>query len=427
MSFRTGRDLARLSLPADKSEVFHFDTETRGLSVRLQRAGKPSFVVWYTSGGKRKRVTLGSVAGMTLEDARLQAGEIVNGARKGRDAGAERKQARAAAAAKAYTLVDLIRDYVTEYAERNHKPHTLVDTRRYLERDWKPLHGLPAGDVTRREVSARLLELTRSTGAVGANRARGKLSGCFSWGMRAGLVDHNPTVQTVVNPEASRERVLAIEELAAIWRATDDGSAHGAIVRLLMVTGQRKSEIGGLAWPELDRGNAMIVLSSARTKNGRAHEVPLSRQAFAVLRGFPDLGPRCPFVFGRRGQSPFSGWSRCKERLDERIARQRAQRRLGRPLGDGEQPDSADHLAPWCLHDLRRTFATLAAEHELIEPHVIEAILNHVSGHRGGVAGIYNRAAYREPKRRGLQAWTDWLESVIEGREPASNVVALAG
>ena len=99
----------------------------------------------------------------------------------------------------------------------------------------------------------------------------------------------------------------------------------------------------------------------------------------------------------------------CKERLDARIAEQR-----GAPL------------APWCLHDLRRTFATLAAEHELIEPHVIEAILNHVSGHRNGVAGIYNRALYREQKRDRLAAWADWLEATVEGRAPAGNVVVLS-
>jgi integrase len=219
--------------------------------------------------------------------------------------------------------------------------------------------------------------------------------------MRAGLLgelDVNPVVNTIRAEETSRERVLTIAELRAIWQATDDGTNHSAIIRLLMLTGQRKAEIGGLAGAELDRSNALIVLSGQRTKNGRPHELPLSRQAFAILREFPDLGPRCPFVFGRRGQAPFSGWSQCKARLDARIAEQQ-----GAPL------------VPWHVHDLRRSFATLAAEHELIEPHIAEAIMNHMSGHRNGVAGVYNRAAYREQKRVGLQRWADWLEGVVAG------------
>jgi integrase len=408
MAFRNQGDLDRLTLPAGKGEVFHFDGRCPGLSVRIQATGKPAFVAWFTTAGKRKRITLGAVAGMDLDQARGQATEIVNAARDGRDPGQERKLARIAAA-DVLTVGGLIGAYLREHAERHQRPRTLIETRRALEHHWKPLHALPAADATRREVSARLLELARSTGPVGANRARANLSAAFVWGMRAGLVDHNPVIGTVKGEETSRERVLSIEELRAIWQATAELNAHDAIVRLLLLSGQRKAEIGGLAWAELDRANAMVLLTGQRTKNSRSHELPLSRQALRILREFPEL-PRCPYVFGRRGQAPFSGWSRCKARLDARIAEQQ-----GAPL------------APWCLHDLRRTFTTLAAEHGLIEPHIIEAILNHVSGHQGGVAGIYNRSLYREQKRRGLQVWADWLEAALEERAPAANIVALAG
>jgi integrase len=408
MAFRNQGDLDRLTLPAGKTEGFHFDERCPGLSVRIQRTGKPAFVTWYTIGGKRKRITLGAVAGMELDQARRQATEIVNAGRDGRDPGQERKLARIAAA-DVLTVGGLIGAYLREHAERHQRPRTLIETRRALERHWKPLHALPAADVTRRDVSARLLELARSTGTVGANRARANLSAAFVWAMKAGLVDHNPVIGTVKGEETSRERVLSIEELRAIWQATAELNAHDAIVRLLILTGARKAEIGGLAWTELDRANAMVLLSGQRVKNGRAHELPLSRQAFAILREFPEL-PRCPFIFGRRGQAPFSGWSRCKARLDTRIAEQQ-----GAPL------------APWTVHDIRRSFATLAAEHGLIEPFHIEAILNHVSGHRNGVAGTYNRALYREQKRVGLQRWADWLEATMEGRAAAANVVALAG
>jgi integrase len=202
-------------------------------------------------------------------------------------------------------------------------------------------------------------------------------------------------------------------------------TAHSAIIRMLLLTGARKSEIGGLMHAEIDRERGLVALPGERTKNWRPHELPLSRQAQAILAEFPEQ-PKCPYVFGRRGQAPFSGWSRCKERLDARIAEQRAEQRLGRKLKEGERPEKDDYLAPWVVHDLRRSFTTLAAEHGLAEPAHIEAILNHVSGHRDGITGIYNRAAYREQKRIGLQRWADWLEAIVEGREPASNVVALA-
>jgi integrase len=408
VSFRTQRDLERLTLPPGKSEVFHFDQRCPGLSVRIQRSCKPAYVAWYTIGGKRKRLTLGAVAGMALDQARRQATEIVNAARDGRDPGQERKVARIAAA-DVLTVGGLIAAYLREHAEREQRPRTLIETRRNLERHWLPLHALSASDVTRREVSAQLLALARSAGTVAANRARANLSAAYVWAIKAGLVEHNPVVGTLKGEEASRERVLSPAELAAIWHATAELSAHDAIVRLLMLTGARKSEVGGLAWPEIDKPMGLWLLSAERTKNKRPHEIPLSTQALAILREFPQL-PRCDYVFGRRGQTPFSGWSRCKERLDARIAKQQ-----GAPLRE------------WNLHDLRRSVTTHMAELSIAPPYIIEAILNHVSGHKGGVAGVYNRAVYRQEKRKALQSWANWLEATVEGREPVGRVVAFAG
>jgi integrase len=164
-----------------------------------------------------------------------------------------------------------------------------------------------------------------------------------------------------------------------------------------------------MAWSKIDRERRLWVVPGQRVKNGRAFELSLSRQAWEIVAEFPEL-PRCPFIFGRRGRAPFSGWSQCKARLDARIAEQQ-----GAPL------------APWRVHDLRRSFATLSAEYGLIQPHIIEAVLNHASGHQGSVAGIYNRSHYRAEKAAALKRWADWLDGIVEGRAPASNVVALAG
>jgi len=166
----------------------------------------------------------------------------------------------------------------------------------------------------------------------------------------------------VKGEERTRERVLSSDELAAIWRATSGLTSHDAIVRLLILTAARKSEVGGLAWAELDRDRALWTVPAARYKTKREHEVPLSRQALGIIAEFPEL-PRCPYVFGRGGRAPFSGWSRCKERLDTRIADQ-----AGAPL------------AEWNIHDLRRSAVTHMAEEAIAPPHIIEAIVGHVSG-----------------------------------------------
>jgi len=393
MAFKTQRDVDRLTLPAGKSEAFFFDGRVPGLSVRLQRTGAATFAVWYTAGGKRKRMSLGPVAGISLEDARRRAAEIQGAARAGRNPAQERELARAAAA-EVLTLADLIGAYIEHHAERRHRPRTMVETKRYLNGIWSPLGASPAADVSRRAVSARLLEVASERGPVAANRARSKLSGAYAWAIRAGLVDVNPVVGTVQSEERSRERVLSPAELVAIWHATGDGSAYGRIVRLLLLLGVRRDEAGGMRWDELSDG--VWTIPGSRTKNGRELELALPPLAVDLIEAQRDQDTNlyldAPFVFGRAGRAPFSGWSRCKARLDERLAEQ-----TGAPM------------APWTLHDLRRSFVTHCAEQGLAQPHAIEACVNHVSGHRAGVAGIYNKATYRNEKAAALKKFADWF------------------
>ena len=148
-----------------------------------------------------------------------------------------------------------------------------------------------------------------------------------------------------------------------------------------------------------------------RTKNGLPHDVPLSTQVIALLRGVSRRDGR-DLLFGA-AEGPFSGWSLAKRRLDRRVARQRAEARLGRPLKTQERPESRDALPQWALHDLRRTVVTSMNEIG-IAPHVVEAVVNHVSGRaKAGVAGVYNRATYATEKRMALQAWGDHLDQLL--------------
>jgi integrase len=289
-------------------------------------------------------------------------------------------------------------DYLT-VQERTMKPRSLEESRRHLERHWKPFHRLSLEGVSRPLIAARLRVIAEDSGPVAANRARSTLSAMYAWAIGEGLCEANPVIG--VNKAAEnkpRERVLSDAELVAIWKAAPD-NAYGRIVRLLMLTAQRREEIGGLRWPEVTLDQSpMIMLPGSRTKNHRAHEVPLSGPAAAILEAQPRIVRR-DIVFGG-GEGGYSGWSKSKAALDESCA-----------------------VKDWTLHDLRRTAATRMADLG-VQPHIIEAVLNHISGHKAGVAGIYNRSSYAAEKRAALDLWANHLIVAIAKAEGA-NVVEL--
>ena len=202
----------------------------------------------------------------------------------------------------------------------------------------KSLHSLPLAKVDRRAVAARISAVAAECGEVSANRTRASLSAFFAWAMREGLLDSNPVVGTNRQPEKSRERVLADDELKIIWDALGPDD-YSTVVRLLMLTGQRASEIAALRWSEIV--GDQIVLPPGRTKNGRQHTVPLVATALAF---FDDRPRNDEFVFGRRSGRPLGGWGACKAALDQRIR---------------ERGGKVEH---WTHHDLRRTVATWMAE-----------------------------------------------------------------
>ncbi|MEI6537786.1 MAG: site-specific integrase, partial [Verrucomicrobiaceae bacterium] len=191
-----------------------------------------------------------------------------------------------------------------------------------------------------------------------------------------------------------------------IWNACRDG-AYGSIVKILMLTGQRREEVGGMAWSEIEIKQALWSLPRERTKNDRPHDVPLSALAVAVIEAIPKRPDR-ELVFGE-GEGPFSGWSKSKAALDRRISV--AQKKAALTLGQKLKP-----MPPWRLHDLRRTMATRMGDLG-IGPHIIEAALNHISGARAGIAGIYNRSLYSAEKRAALNVWGEHLLGLVSGQE----------
>jgi integrase len=374
--------LLKLSLPPDKSDAIFFDDELPGLGVRIRAGGSKKFVVDYRQGGLRRRHTLGSAKVLTLEEARRKARKILVAVDDGKDPAAEKAAKRAAAGLIFGAVVD---DYLAAIQMR---PRSLAMVTHHLKNHWKPLHKLPLSAVNRATVASQIRAIAKASGIVAANRARSALSAFYTWAIGEGLCESNPVIGTnTAGEETPRDRVLSDAELVAIWKGLPD-SDYGCIVKLLMLTGQRRDEIGSLRWSEVDVDGKMIELPADRAKNGLPHRIPLSDEALAVLKSCI-RSPAREYVFGDSANG-FSGWSKAKARLDNLT-------------GINE---------PWVLHDLRRTAATRMADLGVL-PHIIEAALNHVSGHKRGVAGIYNKATYEPEKRAALELWANHIRAAV--------------
>ena len=189
-----------------------------------------------------------------------------------------------------------------------------------------------------------------------------------------------------------RERVLTDAEITQLWRACGDNQ-FGTIVRLLLLTGCRRMEICGLRWSELDLETGILRLPAERTKNKRSHTLPLPPLTLDIIATVPRIGGR-DNLFGERSELGFTQWG-AKRDLDARLA---------------------GKVAKWVLHDLRRTCATGLADIG-IAPHIIEQVLNHVSGHKVGVARIYNRSSYAREVKAALALWAEHVRALVEGGE----------
>ena len=292
------------------------------------------------------------------------------------------------------------------------KPRSYVETERHLKVHVKVLHGSPIEAVTRRAIAGRLAEIEKHNGPTARNRVRASLSAYFTWAAKEGYVDANPVAFTNKAEEKARERVLSDEELRAIWLAAGDDQ-FGTIVKLLMLTGARRSEIGGLTWGEVSPTLPLITLPPTRTKNGREHFVPLSEPALAILRTQPRraMGDGTPreYIFGNIVGCGYQNWSRGKVDLDARIEASH-----GRAL-------------EFRLHDFRRSVSTALHDRFGVSPHVVEEILGHVGGHKGGVAGTYNKAIYLEERRRALDLWGAHIMELVTGKPAKGRVVDLHG
>jgi integrase len=391
-----------LKLPRGKTDLIAFDNQRPGLGVRVRvMAGgvvNRTWVVQLRVAGRSQRHDLGPVTATPTMRARELADDIFAKARQGIDPAAEKRNASAKAAE---VFEPLAADYL-KAAKKRLRQRSYDEVKRHLETHCAPLNRKPIHEIDRKMVADRLKKIAEASGAVSANRVRASLSAMFTWAIKQGLAEQNPVAGTEKQKEAARDRVLSAAEIAAVWRACGDDD-YGRIVRLLILTGQRRDEVGGILESELQRDLRLWSLPAERTKNALPHDVPLSAASLALL---PEFSDERQWIFASRGkqnrQGPFSGWSHSKAELDKRVKAAAA---------DGRA------LAPWTLHDLRRSAATGMAEIG-VQPHIIEAALNHISGARRGVAGIYNRAQYADEKRDALKRWAEHVQAIVAGAAP---------
>jgi integrase len=391
----TAKTTVAAKLPAGKTDLIHFDDALPGFGYRLRLGSgnevRRSWVVQYRRAGATRRLLLGSAEVLNADRARTAAKEILAKVALGEDPQADKIARRAQ---DEHTLRAVAENYLAAKAKVV-RPNTYRELERFLTGPhFKPLHSMAIDQITRRDVAARVAKITTESGSPCAANARAALSALYAWALGHGLVEINPVVGTIAPERAqSRERVLIDAEIVAIWRASGDDDI-GRIIKLLILTAQRRSEIGGMRWSEIDMDSSMWTLPAARAKNHRAHTLPLPAMALDIIATVPRMVSRDQ-LFGERAASGFTRWSEAKGDLDSRLA---------------------DTVQPWTLHDLRRSAATKMGDIG-VQPHIVEQVLNHASGHKRGVAGIYNKSPYANEVSAALALWADHVRALVEGSE----------
>jgi integrase len=390
----TASSIRALALLPGTSDKTFFDSILRGFGLRVRSGGATRWVVQYDIGGKTKRVTLGTTAMLNAGEAREKARDLLAAIRLGGDPAAEKREARMRAGE---TFGALLQRYLA-YQRTRWRPRTYTLHERHLLKYARELHPRPLASIDRRTIAKLISELAEQIGGATAKFVRASLAQYFTWLVREGVLEANPVALTnIPTTNAARSRLINDEELRKIWSALGDDD-YSSIVKLLVLTGARRDEIGGLSWDEVDLEAAEIRLPASRCKNKRPHLIVLSEPALAILAQRPR---ERAYVFGH-GAFGFSGWSHCKEMLNARIS----------------------GVPGFTLHDFRRLISTTMHDKLGIAPHVVESVLAHI-GHQRGTAGVYNKALYLDERRRALERWAEYVTGVVTGEPAKAKVVNL--
>ncbi|MBB3692467.1 site-specific integrase [Sphingomonas sp. BK580] len=439
-------------LPAAGKREHLWDERLKGFGVMVTDRGVRSYIVQYRIGGRgspTRRVTIGKHGSpWTAETARKRATELLEQVRRQDDPFdaakakvAADREARAKATASAVISERLAFStfagrYVDKYA-KVHQAKSWRETEGVINRDLVPRFGTTPLTAIEDADVVELLEALGERGPSAALKGYKALRQIFAYAIdkerRHFPAGKNPMAG--IKPPAKmgkRDRTLTDAELRLVWLAAGGlGWPFGPIVRLLILTGQRRDEVAGMSWVEVDKEARQWLLPGARSKNGLPNLVPLSDPAMSIVTDLPviravretgDKRPDPRLLFTTTGETPVSGFSKVKARLDASMLD--LMKHEAADAGAGEDELAALSVKPWTLHDLRRTLAA-GCQRLGFPVEVTEAVINHVSGTRAGIVGVYQTYRYETEKRSALDAWARHVMEAITGKSAASNVVVL--
>ena len=388
------------------------DTSTPGFAVRVNPSGAKTFIYRYRIGGRGGRAQVFTIGKLSdtfrVGDARNIAKDCENEVRLGRDPQGKKRAERLMLAASDFS--DLVDQFVDQYASKN---RTAEETRRILTADAVSVWGKRSPhEITRADVAALIAKVSKR-GSYAGRALHAQLRRLFAWSVETGRLEVSPMAGLKAPGKAvSRDRTLDDDEIVSVWQAAQEiGWPYGHIYQLLLLTGQRRAEVGRMSWDEINWDKKLWTIPRERAKNDSGHMVPLSEAALDVLRNAQAEPARLidqeqrenggkqvnawTFVFTRDGVAAVDHFSKAKRRLDEKIL---------------ELDEMA--LAPWRVHDLRRTVATGLARLGVSLP-VIEKTLNHTSGSFSGIVSVYQKHEFLDERREALNKWAAHVASVL--------------
>lgn len=389
------------------------DPALSGLYLVIQPSGVKSWALRYRYAGKPKKLTLGRWPVMGLADARAAATDAIEAVEHGNDPSVAKKRTKAARMEAQLSERDKIKTLVGQFGKRHLSTLKSGETvKRELNRHVVAVWGeRDIHDIAKRDVIDLLDGIADSGRVVTANRVRAYLNKFLSWCVERDIINQSPAMG--VKPaakEKSRDRVLTDDEIRWFWQACErEGQPWGHLGKMLLLTGQRLGEVVNMT--EREVSGDLWHLSADRTKNGRAHDVPLSEAARDVLGAVERVKSDAGYVFTTTGESALQGYHKGRNHIAKRMTE----------VASDERGEPVD-IPHWTFHDLRRTAATGMARLG-IAVRVTEAVLNHVSGTAGGIVSVYQRHDYADEKRAALDAWARLIADLVEGN--ADNVVRI--
>lgn len=418
----TDKFIQSATVKSNRQEIA--DAGVRGHYLVIQPTGAKSFAVRYRLDGKAVKQTIGSYPKVSLKDSREEARRILAAVDEGGD-----PQAEARIANDDFLIKNVFEDFLKRYVEKNNAPNVAKRRRKIFEAEILPAWGnRHVAEIKRRDVVKFIDEIIDRDAPVQANRTFSFLKKFFNWCIDRDVIEHSP-MNRMKEPsdEESRERVLTEDEIRLVWHAAEkEGYPFGPAIQLLILSAQRRQEVGGARRQEFggsaDFGSNLPVwtIPKGRTKNRKSdHVVPLTEWMDQLFSSQPVIAGDFDFIFTNFQKKASTGWSKCKERMDAAILKMKREEAEAR----GEDASKVQPMNDWRFHDLRRTAATFMASNQIkVLPHVIEAVLNHKSGAVKGVAGIYNRYQYFEEKLEALTKWEAVVRRIVFA---TSNVVTL--